>query len=547
MRTAGAIIVVFLAALFLQAPAHAGLIVNEVMSNEPGNSTSLEWIELYNNDPSAQVYLVLYEIFDGRVPHRLSGVAEPLEHIVLCRKLYSDESSPGFEEVWGNNSGVWGDDPREDFPEPTVIPITLPNPSGTVTLRDNNLQIVSFLTWNESGADGVSWERAALDGNDFGQCVDLEGSTPGFVNSLTPVEDDLWLKEASPSSSQGVTTLTFTVVNMGYTEMPSSELTVFFNDETKPEQYGRTITYIDIPALPPGDSTKVGKDIALDGLYLQLGARLEDDGRSRNNLVEFVAPGREFPPFVLSEVMANPQAQLETEWVEVRNRLETAFDISGWQLGDSLVLGAISPGVMPVEPGDYPVLAKDTGLFLFYYTGFAGRFLQPEQWPALNNAGDIVRLVDPYGIEADRFAYSKTYDDNYTWGRSEESGSLDRWGRSETPGGSPGEANRVMLQEEGSGTQVTVEPQVFSPNGDGFEETAVITVAVPVANDYTMKIFDRQGRVVRTFIENEQYVNSSYEWDGRSDSGKRMPVGIYILYFESSGVESVKKTVVIAR
>jgi flagellar hook assembly protein FlgD len=104
-----------------------------------------------------------------------------------------------------------------------------------------------------------------------------------------------------------------------------------------------------------------------------------------------------------------------------------------------------------------------------------------------------------------------------------------------------------MLQEEGSGTQVTVGPRVFSPDGDGIDETALITVAVPVASDYTMKIYDKQGRVVRTFIENEQYVNSSYEWDGRSDSGRRMPVGIYILYFEAGGVESVKKTVVIAR
>jgi hypothetical protein len=35
--------------------------------------------------------------------------------------------------------------------------------------------------------------------------------------------------------------------------------------------------------------------------------------------------------------------------------------------------------------------------------------------------------------------------------------------------------------------------------------------------------------------------------DGRSDGGNRLPIGIYILFFEAVGVESLKEPIVIAR
>ena len=68
----------------------------------------------------------------------------------------------------------------------------------------------------------------------------------------------------------------------------------------------------------------------------------------------------------------------------------------------------------------------------------------------------------------------------------------------------------------------------------------------PAEAEVTMRIYDRQGRAVRTLIDCETLLRTSYTWDGRSDGGRRLPIGIYILYLEAAGSKSVKKPIVIA-
>jgi hypothetical protein len=200
-----------------------------------------------------------------------------------------------------------------------------------------------------------------------------------------------------------------------------------------------------------------------------------------------------------------------------------------------------------LSPGDYLVIAKDTTAFLEFYGGFHKTILQPQQWPAFNDDGDVVRLVDSFGFEADRLAYTKTFPDNYTWSRSEELEHENEWGRSDDVGGSPGAPNAVLFEPSASALSVTIEPVIFSPDGDGSDDEVIITAAAPEGAELTMKVYDREGRVVKTVIDKETFLKSSYSWDGRSDAGNRLPIGIYILYFEAAGKESVKKPVVIAR
>jgi hypothetical protein len=202
-----------------------------------------------------------------------------------------------------------------------------------------------------------------------------------------------------------------------------------------------------------------------------------------------------------------------------------------------------------VDPGEYVVLVNDSLLFTTFYFGFDGQIAQPSGWAALNNSGDIVRLVDQYGFLADEFDYVSVFDSNLTWSRSELSGSESRWGRSLAVGGTPGEINEVLIRPSESGLRIGIEPQVFSPDGNGIEDETTITISAPSSNEYTLKIYDRHGRLVKLFEDNSPYLADGgiYMWDGRADSGSRLPIGIYILYFEAGGVESLKKTLVIAR
>ena len=524
--------------------AEAGLVVNEVLANEPGGHVTLEWIEIYN-DSSTAVSVVGYQLKVGDkwidLPDNVWLDAG--EYYIICRKLFSTDSS-GFEDVWGNSSGVWGDSPEESrLQQPLTASFSLTNGSGLIELYDPSGSLVSDFSWDESGKDGFSWERVSPQSLEIVQSIDPNGSTPGFINSLTPVPNDLALEEVSVTPDNGETSITFTVTNRGLNTVSNAQLFLCSDLRDGVGIFADTIEAIDIAEIESGSTFITTRQYFLDGVYVSLSASLPDDDRARNNRRNFVATGADFPPVILSELLANPKEPLKTEWVEIKNRLNQPFDIAGWQLGDSLSLRTIIDTHATIDPNEYAVLAKDSLAFLNYYHHFDKRCLQPDHWPPFNNDYDVVRLVDSFGFEADRFVYTRVFNDNHTWSRGEEPGYENEWGRSEQVGGSPGEPNSVLYEPTGSKIVVAIEPNVFSPD----EDVVVITVEeAPAEAEVTMKIYDRQGRVVRTLIDSETLLRTSYTWDGRSDGGRCLPIGIYILYLEAAGSKSVKKPIVIA-
>ncbi|MDH4033406.1 MAG: lamin tail domain-containing protein, partial [candidate division Zixibacteria bacterium] len=90
------------------------LVVNELMVNEPGRSTSLEWIELYV-DSTGVVVLDDYQLLvdDELVTIPRGWRLEPDSYLIICRKLVSSDGSASFETRWGDGSGIWGDTPDE--------------------------------------------------------------------------------------------------------------------------------------------------------------------------------------------------------------------------------------------------------------------------------------------------------------------------------------------------------------------------------------------------------------------------------------------------
>ena len=187
-------------------------IVNEVLANEPGSVTGLEWIELCN--PGPDVSLGQYQI---RTKDNLIDLPVDVElptggYFIICRRLFATTISPGFESVWGDSSGVWGDTPREDsLPMPFEATMSLTNDTGTVDLL-SGATVLSSLTWRISGLDGYSWERVLPGDDSVAQSVDADGSTPGFLNSVTPAEYDLALTDVTVRSENSSTFITFEIV-----------------------------------------------------------------------------------------------------------------------------------------------------------------------------------------------------------------------------------------------------------------------------------------------------------------------------------------------
>ena len=275
--------------------------------------------------------------------------------------------------------------------------------------------------------------------------------------------------------------------------------------------------------------------------------KLSDDDRLYNNQISFVAPGSEFPPLIINEFLPDPKAPLATEWVELKNISNFEVDLNGWQIGDVNSVKLITSSQIWVSPGEYVVLAQDSLEFTSFYPFYSSRLIQPAGWSVLNNSGDAPKLLDSFNILADSFDYASGYGDNFSWSRVESGVDEGIWGRSENSGGSPGELNRVVFSSSGESVSLRIEPSHFSPDGDGYQDTVIIFIESPQAESYSLKIFDRYGRQVRSILDDELFMASSYGWDGKFDDGRRAPVGIYIVLFESRGERSVKKPVVVAR
>jgi flagellar hook assembly protein FlgD len=121
-------------------------------------------------------------------------------------------------------------------------------------------------------------------------------------------------------------------------------------------------------------------------------------------------------------------------------------------------------------------------------------------------------------------------------------------------GGSPGRQNSIFTQNLSHESKVTISPNPFSPDGDGFEDFAVINFDLTnPLSQVRIKVFDSQGRIVRTLAENHpSSSNNSVVFDGLDDSGKPLRIGIYILLIEvvaegSGNVDVIKTPVVVAR
>lgn len=98
---------------------------------------------------------------------------------------------------------------------------------------------------------------------------------------------------------------------------------------------------------------------------------------------------------------------------------------------------------------------------------------------------------------------------------------------------------------------VSLEPKVFSPDGDGYNDFVTIFVNTEGSFNLTVKIFDLQGREVRTLINNQ--LSGSTDkliWDGTDNNGNKAVIGSYIVFIEgvdpSGGIIREKLSCVLA-
>jgi len=155
------------------------------------------------------------------------------------------------------------------------------------------------------------------------------------------------------------------------------------------------------------------------------------------------------------------------------------------------------------------------------------------------------------GTESFVLATFEGIPDRYSWYLSGPTGELLQPGiyrvvveaQDETGNTSVTEFRDVVLQERLGGVSAVPVVDLFSPNGDGILEDAVVALDGPMSSDGTFRIevSDRTGTLRRTF-GGALPLPEQITWDGSDDNGRPLEDGTYLLraVVEVPGVSAVR-------
>jgi hypothetical protein len=135
-------------------------------------------------------------------------------------------------------------------------------------------------------------------------------------------------------------------------------------------------------------------------------------------------------------------------------------------------------------------------------------------------------LIDTKGIALERINPALDTNDPLNWGSN-----------TSITGGSPMAQNSLfqLSGELPSNTGISLYPNPFSPDADGFDDSLFINYTFNEP-DYLLRIriFDRYGRLIRKLTESHPAgFEGSVIWDGRMDNGQNNRIGIYIVFVEA--------------
>ena len=93
--------------------------------------------------------------------------------------------------------------------------------------------------------------------------------------------------------------------------------------------------------------------------------------------------------------------------------------------------------------------------------------------------------------------------------------------------------------------QVLIEPNIFSPNGDGANDVMGMSynlLSLSIIRPVAIGVYDLSGRQIRVIHEgpeaNGQYTDKT--WDGRNEHGQLVPPGLYVVHIKVEGDAKVE-------
>lgn len=516
------------------------IVINEVMyapiKPEP------EWIELFNPSDSA-ASIAGWKISDLVKTYPLPFSVIPAhEYLVLTKDsaaLVNKYPLAGLH----------------------IVKMTMPslNNTGDLILIKDSLGFVIdslrfYPTWG--GADGRSLERvdsdSPADSSNFGSCTSADSATPGAPNSIRRRDYDLALES-------------ITVTVIGQTDL--SLMTTVRNKGRKEIADG-IVKLISNSGLPLTQSQITSPIAPLEKQDVELTWQNADYGRSPirtivtssqdEMLTNDTLRSEVYIPIprnaiIINEIMASPQSS-SSQWIELYNNSSNIAN-----LDSSLLLVSGTDTIykfridsLPMLPKHYAVIDASTKFFSTFPSlkGRGGIAVLGKSDLKLADTGSEIILVNSDGSIIDSLHYYSSWHSANITGHtgislerkiSSSSGTDGQnWSSSLDPRGcTPLEKNSYSSDTllSSSTLDVEISPNPFSPDGDGFNDVANITIALPSESEEVIsaKLYDLRGRLRSTVAQNQRvFRTESIRFEGKDDNGLTLPIGLYILVVESS-------------
>ncbi len=542
------------------------IMITEIMS-DPTPQVGLpnfEWIEI-KNTTALPINIQNWRIGDA------SGISGGLPNFVLqpdSIAIICGTTAAVTLQQYGRTFGV------TSFP-------SLDNDGELLFIRSNTgvtIHAVDYnKSWHSNGvkADG-GWTLEMIDiknpcsgSSNWKSSVDTRGGTPGIKNSIDGTNKDL----TAPALLRAFATDSVTVLLSFDEPLDSLKAATAVNYNIS-DGIGTPQNTVAVSPLFNTVQLKLNTPLQRNRIYTVTTNNTADC--VGNTIVAFetaklgLSTIADSNTIVINEILFNPKTN-GTDYIEIYNRGNTIINLKELLLanrsaGNLANLRQLSQQNIAFFPGEYLVISEDETIVKRNYAAKnLSAFLNISSMPSFPDDKGNPVLLNTAGAIVDELAYDEKW--HFALIDNKEGVALERidpnaktqnkdnWtsAAKDIGYGTPTYQNSQFKQNLQVKGDVTVSPEVFSPDNDGTDDFLMISYRFPESG-YVMNItvFDAGGRPVKALQRNAICGQTgSFRWDGLDDQFLKLPVGPYIIFTEAFNlqgkVKRFKQQVVLAR
>jgi len=268
---------------------------------------------------------------------------------------------------------------------------------------------------------------------------------------------------------------------------------------------------------------------------------------------------------IINEILFDPKND-GVDYVEIYNNSDKSFDLKNYRISNYLIdwntpenWKIITEESKFIFPDEYWVITTDSAKVKGqYFSESPYNYIEVSSLPTLSNDQGTVAIIHksllntidvleynedmhhPLLSEVDGVALERISPDLEEW---QSSSSLSGYG-------TPTYQNSQYYQPSSFG-EVSLIPEIFSPNNDGFEDVLTINWNFDRSDLMgSISVFNSEGVLLKVIVNNELLGSSGTKiWNGTDDNFSLLPQGIYIVLIDvlsdDGYINQYKKVVVL--